>query len=467
MTTENTLGQYGTAFQERTFQALLSDKTWAEQIMEVFDPSYFDQKYLQFLSTTYFQFWKKYKTFPSIQMLVTIISDELKKGSDLILKEQVVSYLVKMKSNPSPGDLEFVKEKSLDFCRKQALKLAMGQAVDCIASSTENYEQVVEIIKKAVMVGTAPCVGHDFFEDIEARFVTTKREVIPTGLAELDKKEILQGGAGKGELCCVIASTGVGKSHFLVAMGVNAIKNGMDVIHYTFELSETQVGTRYDSHLCDIDSNEVIDNREKLQERYKDQTLGRLVIKQYPPNSATIYTIKSHIERMKVQKKMNPALIIIDYADIMRSTRKFDSLRHELKLVYEEIRALAMEMNLAVWTASQSNKDGADRDVIDMSNMSEAYGKAMVADFIVSISRKSHEKASGQGRLYIAKNRAGRDGILYPVTINTARSQFIITSGPADMSEHMGGGDDTAQFKRDLAKRLKDFDMAKNPENAG
>jgi len=109
--TTNSLGQYGKAFQEGCVQALMVDKVWAEQILEVFDPAYFDQKYLQFLASRYFEFWKKYKSFPSIQMLVTIIGDELKKGSDLMLKEQVVSYLVKMKANPNPGDIEFIKEK--------------------------------------------------------------------------------------------------------------------------------------------------------------------------------------------------------------------------------------------------------------------------------------------------------------------------------------------------------------------
>jgi len=341
----------------------------------------------------------------------------------------------------------------------------MGQAVDCIASNDGNYEQIVEIIKKAVMVGTAPSVGHDFFEDVEARFITTKREVIPTGLSELDKKEILQGGAGKGELNVVLANTGVGKSHLLVALGANALKQGFDVVHYTLELSETAVGTRYDSYLCDIDSNEIIDNKEKVTSRLKDTTLGKLVIKSYPPNMPTIYTLKSHLERLVIQKNIRPAMVIIDYADIMRSTRKFDSLRHELKLAYEELRAFAMEMNVVVWTASQSNKDGANSDVVDMSNMSEAYGKAMVADFIVSISRKSYEKANGQGRLYIAKNRAGKDGILYPININTARSQFTITSGPSDMQEFIG--DDKEKMKDHLKSRwneLKNSNLVKKDQ---
>ena len=56
-------------------------------------------------------------------------------------------------------------------------------------------------------------------------------------------------------------------------------------------------------------------------------------------------------------KGFKPGLIIIDYADIMRSTRQYDSLRHELKLIYEELRNLAMELGIPVWTASQANRE--------------------------------------------------------------------------------------------------------------
>ena len=88
---------------------------------------------------------------------------------------------------------------------------------------------------------------------------------------------------------------------------------------------------------------------------------------------------------------------------------------------------MAMEIGVPIWTASQSNKEGANAEVIDMTNMSEAYGKAMICDVIVSVSRRPHEKAGGWGRLYVAKNRAGRDGLVYPIKINTARSKFEIT----------------------------------------
>lgn len=446
-----TLGTYGKSFQEKVVQALLSDRVWAEQIVEVFVPEYLDVKYLSFLAERYFGHAKKYKVFPTLQLLVTIIRDELKVGTDAILRDQIIEYLTRMRANPDPGDLQYVKEKALDFCRKQALKAALTNAVDQMQA--EKYEQIVESIKKAVIVGTAPALGHDFFTDYESRFTRLQRNAVATGLDELDRKDIMNGGLGAGEIGVIVAPTGVGKSHFLTMLGASALRNGVDVLHYTMELTEAATGLRYDSNLCDIDSNTVIDNKDTVLEAYKQQKLGRLIIKEFPTNSATIYTLRAHIERLDV-KGFRPGLIIIDYADIMRSTRQYDSLRHELKLIYEELRAFAMEKKLPIWTASQSNKEGSNQEIVDLGNMSEAYGKAMVADVVLSISRKAHEKSSGHGRLYVAKNRAGRDGLQFPIMIDTARSKFAIVGKAGGLEEAVK--DDESEMKKAILNKWKE-----------
>jgi hypothetical protein len=202
--------QYGQNFQEKIMQALLSDASWSEQLMEVFDPKFFDVKYLGFLADRYFAYAKKYKDFPSLQLLVTIIKDDLKApGTDATLRDQIIDFIKKVQANPNPQDLPFVKDKTLDFCRKQALKTAIEKAIDLVA--TDRYEAIVEVVKNAVSVGTTPSLGHDLHEDAEARFVNIERRVVPTGIPQLDAKEVLQGGLGKGELGVVIAPTGVGK----------------------------------------------------------------------------------------------------------------------------------------------------------------------------------------------------------------------------------------------------------------
>ena len=186
---------------------------------------------------------------------------------------------------------------------------------------------------------------------------------------------------------------------------------------------------------------------------YNENELGKLIIKEYPTGTASILTIKNHLDKLLL-RDFKPSLIVIDYADIMRSTRSFDSLRHELKLVYEELRNLAMELNIPVWTASQANRDSANSDIVGLENMSEAYGKAMVADLVVSLSRKATEKATGEGRLFVAKNRAGRDGLLFPINIDTARSRITVVD-ETTMTLNEALTQDANEMKNSLREKWK------------
>lgn len=423
MTTEKNFSKFGKPFQEKVFQGMLTDTIWASQMIEVVDPSYFDLKYLSFLCDKYFSYHKKYRTFPTLQILITIIKEDLQKSSDAILKDQIIEYLQRMRSNPDMGDIAYVKDKSLEFCKRQAFKDALEKSVELI--QTEKYESVMSIMKEAISVGMPNSTGHNFFDDIEARFVQINRQVCPTGLDRLDAPDILRGGLGRGEIGVITANTGVGKSHFLVAMGCAAMRAGKNVIHYTFELSEHETGKRYDSNLCGIPSNELIERKNEVIEKYKGMELGKLIIKEYPTGSASVHTIRNHIEKLTL-KGFKPSLVVIDYADVMKSTREYDSLRHELKLIYTELRNLAVELNIPVWTASQANRDSSKSEVVGLENMSEAYGKAQVADIVLSISRKPLEKSEGTGRIFVAKNRAGRDGLLFPINIDTSMSSFEI-----------------------------------------
>ena len=419
-----TFSHYGKQFQEKIFQGLLSDEDWASQMFEVMSPEYFELRYLSYLTDRYFSYFQKYRAFPTLSLLISIIKEDLSNDNDILLRDQIVEYLHRMKSDPNPGDIVYVKEKALNFCKKQAFKEALHQAVDLI--QTEKFESVIDLMKDAVSVGMPSTVGHNFFDDIEARFIEIDRQVCPTGMPKLDAKDILDGGLGRGEIGVVTAPTGVGKSHYLVAMGAEALRRGKDVVHYTFELRETVVGRRYDANLTQIDSKELISNKQKVLDFYEDnKDLGRLIIKEYPTGAASVITLRNHLQKCMLQGFI-PSMIVIDYADIMRSTRAYDAVRHELKLVYEELRNLAMEMNIPIWTASQANREAAKSEIVGLENMSEAYGKAMVADVVISLSRKPEEKSSGTGRLFVAKNRAGRDGILFPMYINCSQSRIAL-----------------------------------------
>jgi replicative DNA helicase len=452
MSSNTNFSKFGKPFQEKVFQSMLTDSLWAGQMIEVVNPEYFDLKYLSFLCEKYFSYYKKYKTFPTLTILITIIKEDLTNSKDHVLRDQIIEYLHRMKTNPDMGDLQYVKDKSLEFCKRQAFREALEQSVELI--QTEKYESVLNIMKEAISVGMPNSSGHDFFDDIEARFVQINRQVCPTGLDRLDAPDILRGGLGRGELGVIAANTGVGKSHFLVAMGCAAMRAGKNVIHYTFELSEHDTGKRYDSNLCNIPSNEIIERKQEVIDKYQSMDLGKLIIKEYPSGSASVLTIRNHIEKLTL-KGFKPSVVIIDYADVMKSTRAYDSLRHELKLIYTELRNLAGELNIPVWTASQANKDSSKSDVVGLENLGESYGKAQVADIVLSISRKPMEKSEGTGRIFVAKNRAGRDGLLFPINIDTAKSKFeILDESSLTLNEAVA--QDNSSMKEKLREKWKE-----------
>jgi replicative DNA helicase len=451
------LSDFGRSFQEKVVQALLVDQQYAENMLEVFDPNYFDLRYLSFLSERYFKYAKQYKVFPSLQLLVTIVKDELKSSAtDAVLREQAVEYLKRIRSNPDQNDLPYVKDKSLEFCRKQALKGAIEKAIDDIQK--EDYGSLVNDIKKALCVGTTPSLGTDFLEEIDARYIYEARNPIATGLPQLDHKLILKGGLGKGQLGCMIGCTGSGKSHFLVSLGAHAMLLGKNVLYYTFELAEADVGIRFDSNLCELDSNECTEydemshdfiNKQKVLDKYDELkgNLGALRIKYF--GGPSLQMLASHMERLSL-KGFIPDVVLIDMADCMQSSHKYEAKRYELELIYKELRDFAVDKKLPIWTATQSNRSGTNAEVVDLDNMSEAYSKAGICDVVMTISRKSLEKASGGGRLFVAKNRNGRDGLLFPIHIDTAQSRFKI------LSDAYQPGQACAEDEDDLKKQLRD-----------
>jgi len=121
-----------------------------------------------------------------------------------------------------------------------------------------------------------------------------------------------------------------------------------------------------------------------------------------------------------------PDVIIVDYADLLRGAGRTQDLRHELGNIYEDLRGMAGEYEIPVWTASQANRSALEEDVIGADKIAESYAKIMTADFVISLSRKIEDKISGTGRWHVIKNRFGPDGITFPSKMNTSNGQINI-----------------------------------------
>ena len=418
MTKELGFSRYGKQFQESLAQMILEDRPFADQIEEVIDIRFFELNYLRVFISKIYDYRKKYGVHPTKKILATILRTELENFNDSTQK-QVRDYFART-CIKSVDDNQYIKDTSLDFCKKQKLKEALMQSVDLIQSSS--YDEVRKVIDTALKLGTDNNFGHDFLKDFELRYEIKARNPISTGWEKIDS--LMQKGLGSGELGVVIAPTGAGKSMALAHLGSQAIKAGKSVVHYTLELSEAITGQRYDSCISTVPLNSLFHQKDEVLEIISDLE-GALVIKEYPTKTATTNTIRAHLEKLK-NKNHNIDMILVDYADLLKSCTNFKEKRNELESIYENLRAIAQEYKCPVWTASQTNRTGLNAEVVTMESISEAFNKCFVSDFICSISRTLKDKNANTGRMYIAKNRNGPDGLVFPIFMDTANVQIKV-----------------------------------------
>jgi hypothetical protein len=410
--------KYGKSFQEKLCMVILDDRPFADQIEEVLDVNFLELNYLKLFLNKVFDYRKKYGVHPSRDIMKTILRSELDNENELTAKQTREFYVRSQVT--ALNDMAYIKDTALDFCKKQNLKSAMVKSIGLLQSSS--FDEIAHVINDSLKLGMDNEEGYDWKKDFEERFKPRFRNPTTTGWELID--DICKGGLGQKELGVVIAPTGAGKSMALVHLGTQAIKEGKTVVHYTLELQDTVVASRYDSCLTTIPLQNLTSFKEKIYEEILGIE-GKLIVKEYPTKTASTQTIRNHLEKLRM-RSINIDMIIIDYGDLLRPVRYQKEKRNELESIYEELRGIATEYKCPVWTASQTNRSGLNAEVITMESISEAFNKCFVADFIFTISRTIEDKVANSGRLFIAKNRNGPDGLVYPLFMDTSNVRIKV-----------------------------------------
>ena len=406
----DTLVKYGQSYQSKVVASFISDEKFLEQVNEITKPDFFESQANQWIvkeTQTYFDEFRKSPTMEVFKIKVGEIEDK-------VLKQTVVEQLKGIYQQIGTDDLPYVKKEYLTFAKNQKVKEALLKSVDLLKSG--QYDKIIDTMTAASKVGVENDLGLDFIDDFENILEEVKRDSVSTGWDVID--ELMDGGLGPGELGVVMAPSGIGKSWFLSKIACEALKRGVNVLHYTLELSESYVGQRYITILTNIATADQKTRKDDIVRKVK-QTPGRVKIKYYPPQFASAKTLSAHIDKVKASG-FNPQLIIIDYADLLKSgNRASDGLYAELGGIYEELRGLSGMTGIPVWTATQTNRAAIDHEVIQADSVGDSYKKVQTADFIMSVSRKTKDKLSNTGRIHIVKNRFGPDGMTFPAKIDT------------------------------------------------
>ena len=433
-------------YQEKTVQALLQDVDFAEQMAEVIRPEFFDQTYLHEIVAKLFEYKEKYGAWPSTDVIEMRLRDE---GVDDVIYEKAIGFLRKAITTPLNGDMSYIQETSLDFCKKQTMAEALGKAIDMC--DDQDYDSVVKVVTDAMSKGESRDIGHEYAEGFDARAQKAVRTPVPTPWGPLNR--VLNGGWERKTLTTFIAPTGAGKTHFLCNVSAGAVEAGYDVCYVTLEIADYKVGLRHDAYFSGVQINDIPDEMERVKLEVGQSVKGRLFIKEFPTNGASVQTLRSYLRRLKAMKNFTPDMLVVDYADLLRPSRNFENIRHELEATYKDLRGLAQELDLVLVTADQTNRGGLDQEVVTLSSIAECYGKATVCDLILTISRRIADRTAHTGRLWVAKSRMGPDGMVFPFVMNGA----LVKATLLDQVEHIEDIETEKERTELMKERLREL----------
>ena len=411
------LTDFGHTFQIKSISALMKNQTFLEQIHDILDEKHFDSDSLKWVVKECKKYYDEYRKCITLDVF-KVKTQEVEND---VLKVAIIENLKEVFRHLESPDLDFIEDKALDFFKNQTLKSAIVQSVE-IMEAKGDFEQIKRLVDDALNAGTERNIGHEYIQHIEERYSETARSTVETGWEVID--DLTQGGLGGGELGVIVAPAGVGKTWVLAAIGANAMKRGKHIVHYSLELNESYVGLRYDSIFTGIANQNLKYHKDDVISEM-DKLKGDLVIKYFPTKTASVNTLSAHLKRI-INLGTEVDMVVVDYADILKDTSNSREVRHALGNIYEDLRGLAGEFQIPIWTASQANRSALDEDVIEATKVSESYQKVMTADFVMSLSRKVEDKIGNTGRFHVIKNRFGPDGITYPAKVNTNTGKMEI-----------------------------------------
>lgn len=208
-------------------------------------------------------------------------------------------------------------------------------------------------------------------------------------------------------------NTGVGKSLFMCHCASANLKDHKNVLYITLELAEERVAERIDANLLDCPIQDLIDmpraTYDKRMARLKEQSNGKLIIKEYPTASAGSANFRHLLNELKIKRNFTPDIIYIDYLNICISSRiKAGSNVNSytiVKAIAEELRGLAVEFDVPIVSATQTNRTGFSSSDVGLEDTSESFGLPATADFMFALI--STEELAQQGQILVKqlKNR--------------------------------------------------------------
>lgn len=417
--------KFNDKFQLRVVALMFRDKSFLQRAVNILRPHHFTKEEYSLLVSAIFRFYQEYQYAPRR----VEFEEYLKKVLSKEHKQDWFDYCKQALSKISKLDLsevDFIKDSLIEFMQSTEFTSAIEENIG--ADGNVDVDRLVEqLVKIKDFKSLFDVDCYDYKKEIGSRFKWLKdaRNQVnrfKTFIPDIDNY-LEFGGLSGGELFVTLAPTNRGKSLFLGNIARANISNGKDILMITCEMAAYKQALRIDQQILGISKIELADsprsNRKALKRIVREY--GNLRIKKYGMRQATVGMIESFITHLRLEG-FDPDLVIIDYADILKSTVSKGEKRHEQTEIYESLASLAWKLDRPIITASQANRQALSKEVSDLQNMAEAIDKANVADIVVVLNQTKAMKKKGRMNFYFAKMRDEASGV-----ISKARIDYMTT----------------------------------------
>jgi replicative DNA helicase len=454
-------GYLGRDFQIRLLFQILTDRRFANNIMDIMDANYFEDEFFRKIAITIKNAYDKHESVPDMSSLEMRLMEGAK---DEIQRDFLLKQLRHVKEAET-NDSMWVQDTALKFCKQQELKKSVKEIQNIIdKGDIDDYDECEQILKRALEHGQPKDDGIDVFHDIDSVLADDFRKPIPTGIKALD--DCMDGGLSKGELAVILAPFGVGKTTMVTKIANTAKDQGYNVLQIFFEDNPKVIQRKHLACWSGINLNDLRYHKDELIaiKEKKETEKGLLKLKKFPSDGTTIPHIKQYI-RKKIAQGFKPDIVLIDYIDCIQPSKQFKESWDGEGNVMRQFETMLSELDIAGWTAVQGNRSSIGAETVDSTMIGGSIKKGQIGHFIVSIAKSLDQKESGHANIAILKSRFGKDGIIFTDAIfdnGCIKIEMVEDNGGKTFMESKREKDTNAQLRvnsiLDAAKARKELE---------
>ena len=441
---------------------LIKDENYTRKVLPFLKEEYFGNTEDRLLFKEVADFLLTYGQLPTFDALDIEISN-IRGTTDDTVKNMRETLKVlnddQEKTNP-----DWLIDSTEKFCQEKAIYNAITSSLEIMNGKGKLTKGAIpSLLSDALAISFDPNVGHDYFEQYLDRYEFYHRveERLPCDLEYLNK--ITEGGIPKKTLNIIMAGTGVGKSLALCHLSSSYINQGKNVLYISMELSEERVSERIDANVLNVSLTDLKSLPRDLYEKkiasLKQKTNGKLIVKEYPTASASTVHFRSLLNELNLKKGFVPDVIMVDYLNICASARikpgnGVNSYTY-IKAIAEELRGLAVEYNVPIWSATQSTRSGYASSDPDLTDTSESFGLPATADFFVALVTNDQMAQLNQIMVKQLKNRYADPSKYKRDVIGVDKTKMKLYDVEASAKDIVDTGEDIPEPKPKFENKSK------------